>query len=338
MDEKEMNLYDGWGIIRKNLRFIIYLFTISVFLSLIVSLLIPTTYRATASILPPQGGGTGGTLEGLMAAAGIQKATTSNILVAILKSKTMADEISKKFNFSQTHKRKPSRMDVKSSTEGVINVSVIDINPQVAADMANFYVSTLDRLNQTLAITSAGQTRRFIEERLKDAEKSLKNAEEKSESYQVAHKVLTGGQEGAAISSGELQGKLIAARIELKTKEKYLTGENPEIINLKNTVTETEKTIASLPPLETEIERLTRELVTQKTVYTILVRQYEQVKIDEARDTPTVQILDRASVPKRAYKPNIPKNMVLSGLIALFLGAFLSFLKEGVSSIKKPQE
>jgi len=52
-----------------------------------------------------------------------------------------------------------------------------------------------------------------------------------------------------------------------------------------------------------KLGRLMREVEVQNTLYTFLTQQYEEAKIQEARDTPTVQILDHAVLPKLKYKP-----------------------------------
>lgn len=342
MEEKEINLYDYWLVIKKSRWLIIFLFLISVILAMIISLLMPKTYRTTASILPPLGTVKMGGLETLMSVAGITgvnaQASTSDVFVAILKSRTMADEVINSFSLQKLYKCKTrqdtqkaleKRTEVKVSKEKVISINILDRDPQRAANIANFYISTLDRLNQNLNITAASQMRKFIEGRIEETKQSLREAEERLKSYQVGHKVLAEKEAGeAAKVAGELQGRLIAVRVELEAKKKYTTSQNPDIIKLQNEVTEMEKTLISLPPLETELARLIRKLKTQETVYGLLIGQYEQAKIDEARDTPTVQVLDRAIVPEKKYKPKVRINMAISGVLSLFLGVFISFFKE----------
>jgi len=344
MEEKEINIYDYWLVIKKNRRLIILIFLVSIILAMIISLLMPKTYRATASILPPLETTKIGGLETLMSAAGINsiasQVSTADIFVGILKSNTMADEIIGKFNLQKLYQCKTrqdarkvleKRTEIKVSKEKIISISILDRDPKMAADIANFYIFNLDRLNQNLNITAAGQMRKFIECRLEETKQILREAEEKLKSYQIGHKVLAEKDvQEAAMVTGQIQGRLIAARVELEAKKKYSTSENPDIIKLQNEVTEIEKALISIPPLETELARLIREFKTHETVYGLLIGQYEQAKIDEARDTPTVQVLDRASIPEKKYKPKISVNMAISGVMSLFLGVCVSFFKEHI--------
>lgn len=55
--------------------------------------------------------------------------------------------------------------------------------------------------------------------------------------------------------------------------------------------------MVTVPDLALQYGRLFRELKVQETLYALLTSQYEQAKITEARDTPTVQVLTRLSPP-----------------------------------------
>ncbi len=340
--EEEINFYDLWLVLKKNKWIILSLFLIFVILAMIISLLMPKTYKATASILPPLETSKMTGLESLIGSAGIKIGTSQissiDIFVGILKSNTMLNEIIDKFNLQELYNCKTKedareilkkRTEIKVSKEKIISISFIDREPKRAADIANYYIIFLDKLNRNLNITSAGQMRRFIESRLEETKQNLKEAEEKLKSYQIQHKVLAEkNSQEIALTAGQLQGRLIAAKVELETRKKYSTSQNPDIIKLQNEVKELENALSKIPPLETELARLIRDFKTYETVYQLLVAQYEQAKIEEARDTPTVQVLDWATIPEKKYKPKIRVNMAISGIISLFFGIFFSFIRE----------
>ena len=343
--EQELNLIDYWRIIWKYKYLIGGLFIIAVTASMLYSLSMPKTYKATATILPPMDTPASGSID-MLRSAGIKglttKATPTDIFVGILKSRQMQDDIIDNFNLMELYKtdlRESARQTVSSNTgvnisrEQMISVSFIDRSPERAAEIANFYVKNLDALNRNLNITTAGQLRQFVETRLKETKQSLVEAEEKLEAYRIKHKIA-GGLRSASVSAGGLEGRLIAKKIELEAKKKYTTENNPEIIKLQTEINEIEKALVRMPPVENELARLIRELSTQENVYRLLVTQYEQAKIEEARDTPTVQILDHAVIPERKHGPAIKKNMMVSGLAALFIGFLLAFFFDYINSSK----
>jgi len=55
----------------------------------------------------------------------------------------------------------------------------------------------------------------------------------------------------------------------------------------------------------------------------------------EARDTPTVQVLDKAAPAERKSKPKTTLNMAIAGALSLFVGIFLAFFLEDVERIKQ---
>ena len=63
------------------------------------------------------------------------------------------------------------------SKEKVIKVTVEDKDPQLASDIANFYVSNLDQLNQTLSVSKARENRKFIEQRVAETQTELVKVE-----------------------------------------------------------------------------------------------------------------------------------------------------------------
>ncbi len=341
-EKEEINLYDYWLVIKKNFWFILSLFTVTVVITMLISFSMPKIYRATASILSPIETGRLSGLETLISVAEIKglpsQVSSSDVFLSILKSRTMADAVIDRFNLQElyaretrqeTRKRLAAMTEIGVSREKLINVSVMDTEPQRAADMANFYVSTLDELNRNLNITAAGQMRKFIEERLQETAGALRESEEKVKNYQVKHRISLGRelQESARVA-GDLQGKFIAAKIQLEAKKDYTTSRNPEIIKLENEVRELEQALLKLPPMETEMGRLIRELKTHETLHNLLISQHENAKIEEARDTPTVQVLDWAVMPEKKYKPIIRNNMMIAGIMAVFLGVLLAFFRE----------
>ena len=86
---------------------------------------------------------------------------------------------------------------------------------------------------------------------------------------------------------------------------------------------------AKVPELGLELARLTRDMKTQEILVMLLSQQLEQAKMsDEARDFPTVQVLDRAVPAVRHSRPNLRYNLKVSGALSLVVGGLLAFFIE----------
>ena len=92
-----------------------------------------------------------------------------------------------------------------------------------------------------------------------------------------------------------------------------------------------------VPELGMELVRLTREVKIQETVYGLLTAQFEQAKINEARDMPTVQLLDKAIPAERKARPKTVLNMAIAGTLSLFVGILLAFFLEYLERIRKQE-
>ena len=82
----------------------------------------------------------------------------------------------------------------------------------------------------------------------------------------------------------------------------------------------------TVPDLALRYGRLLRELKVQETLYTLLTSQYEQAKITEARDTPTVQVLDPAIPADRHSKPRLVLNLVVAALSGFCVALFIAYV------------
>jgi len=93
-----------------------------------------------------------------------------------------------------------------------------------------------------------------------------------------------------------------------------------------------------LKEIEQELSKienlLSREAKIKEMLYELLTREYEMAKIEEARNMPTIQILDRAVVPEKKCKPKRVQMVVLSAITALFLAVFIAFVREYCARVK----
>lgn len=74
-----------------------------------------------------------------------------------------------------------------------------------------------------------------------------------------------------------------------------------------------------MPDLALQYVRLLREAKIQETLYGLLTQQYEIARIQEAKDSPTIQTLDIAKVPEKRSRPKRRQIVLLSVMAGAFL-------------------
>jgi len=371
-----MPLLDYLTVVWKRRWLIVGICMCSAGAAFMISLLLPKIYESTATVLPQLESNEAGSMAALLSATGAggaaqslgislpgAPATPTDIFIAILKSRTMADAAVKQFNLMDVYQsRTPedARRDLQAATqisltkEKVIKVTVEATSPQLAADLANFYVNNLDRLNRTLTISKATHNRRFIEQRLNETQVSLVKAEEDLRDFQTKNKTVAVEAQSKAMieAAAHVQAQIAAHEVQLEAMSSYLSPDNPQLVPIRTTLQELRKQLymmesgkggkgmlpgdrlhpamITVPALALDYGRLMRELKVQETLYTLLTSQYEQAKLAEARDTPTVQVLDSAVPPERKIRPVIRKNVLISGLLSLLFSVFFTFTWEAI--------
>jgi len=187
---------------------------------------------------------------------------------------------------------------------------------------------------------------------------NLVRAEEALKEFQVKNKAVAVEAQSQAMFAAavQVQAQITAQEVELQVMRSYLATDNPELARVRSSIEEYTKQLRLLesgkhgkgmlpgdrlhpamitvPLLTLDYVRLMRVLKVQETLYGMLTSQYEQAKIAEARDTPTVQVLDSAIPAEMKSKPSIRLNMMIAGVLALFLSIFLAFFLEYLDRIR----
>jgi tyrosine-protein kinase Etk/Wzc len=376
----EVDLINCWRILRKRQVLVLQCWIGAMLLALTTSAVLPKYYESTAAILPQTDTKDSSTLGTLLAASGAaataqnlgimlpgMPTTPTDVFVGILKSREMTDAVIRQFHLMEQYgvdtmvrarKKLGRRTKITVTKEKVIQVKVEAADPLMAADMANFYIAHLDRLNRVVTVSKAGQNRQFLERRLSETQLSLANAEEALKEFQTRNKtVAVDAQSKAMIEAGaQLQAQIAAQEVQLQIMGQYLWPDNPELGRVKSGLSELKRQLALLesgkdgkgmlpghrlhpamitvPGLALEYGRLMRELKVQETLYTLLISQHEQAKLAEARDTPTVQILDRAVPADEHSRPKILLNVLIAGLLGLTIGVLAALFRDNVERLR----
>lgn len=380
--EQEIDIVDFWTVLVRRHRFILGLAGGAAVVALVVSLLLPKWYESTVTILPQLESKDKTALAALLAVAGGSgvaqnlgialpdvPATPTDLFVAMLKSRSMADEVIKQFDLvsrydedtlQETRDELEDHVRVVVTREKVIKVTVEDTDPGVAADIANFFGSHLDHLNRTVTVSKASQNRAFIERRLGETQVALAQAEEDLKDFQTKNKtVAVEAQSKVMIEAAALlQGQITAQEVQLEVMGSYLSRDHPELARLRSSIDELRKQLRimesgksgkgmlpgdrlhpamiTVPELALMYGRLLREVKIQETIYGLLTSQFEQAKIAEARDTPTVQVLDQGVPADKKSRPRILLNTAVAAVFALMVGVFVAMVQESRARARRP--
>jgi tyrosine-protein kinase Etk/Wzc len=81
-----------------------------------------------------------------------------------------------------------------------------------------------------------------------------------------------------------------------------------------------------------------RNFKYHESIYDVLIRQFASAQLDEAKDSPLIQILDKAFVPEKKSKPKRSQIVILATLVAFFMAIIWAFIKEALTRSKSGPE
>lgn len=320
-----------------------------------VQLMPPDTHSSSGAMLTALSAKAGSNI-GALAGDWLGETSTGALFIGILRSRTLEDRLVRRFELKRVYHAKleeDARIRLSNNTgisedhkSGIISLTVVDHDPARAAAMAEAYVEELDRSVSQLSTSAAHRERVFLDDRLKVVKQELDQASVEFSQFASKNTAINIPEQGKAMveAAAALQGHLIAAESELKGLAEIYTENNVRVRSVEARVSElrhqlekldgdsdpakngssrTEPSvypsIRQLPLLGVTYADLLRRTKIQEAVYEGLTQQYELAKVQEAKETPSVKVLDAANLPERKVFP--PRLLVSSWGALLGLAA-----------------
>ena len=294
--------------------------------------------------------------------------TSGSLFVGILRSQTIEDRIIEQFNLKSVYGARlmlNARRRLESNTEitedrksGIIGIRVTDHDPQRAAAIAQAYVTELDRLVAELNTSAAHRERVFLEGRLQSVKQDLDVSAKEFSQFASKNTAIDIKEQGKAMveAAAILQGQLIATQSELEGLRQIYADTNVRVHAARARIDELQKklqemgggdlsgtpavegqtlypSIRKLPLLGVTYAELYRNNRIQETVFELLTQQCELAKVQEAKETPSVKVLDVAKVPEKKSFPPRLLIMFLGTFFAIMIGSVWLLARSGWRSI-----
>lgn len=225
---------------------------------------------------------------------------------------------------------------------------------ELSAEIANEFVIQLDIVNKKLQTDQAIQQRIFLGERYADNLTDLIKAEDKLKQFKENNNIISiENQTRTAIESASaIKNQILINEVQKGVVSRKLKFNHPEIIGIEDEIRElTVKlheieygldtssnvggnvfpVLSELPQIEADLMRLTREAEIQNTLFIYLTQQYEEAKIQEAKNTPTIQLLDPAVSPIKKSSPKRLLMVMIMGLITFVFSSTFALMKVNIA-------
>lgn len=191
------------------------------------------------------------------------------------------------------------------------NASLLEYNVSDNTNIGNIRESIVNK-----RVELVGLQQQFTDEHpdVIKAKEEL-NSLEKSLSDEITKAVNS-----QSVTLSPVQSNLLKDKI---STEVQISVNNASLEALRAKQAEAQENIATLSADSVEYMRLSREATITGQVYTSLVQNYEQTRIQEAKDSMDIQIIDAADLPKEDMPAKPNKKLVVA--IGFVLGIMISF-------------
>lgn len=324
---------------------------VSTLATIIYVLVVPVEYTATATLLPQ-----GGASLALMAQArsllgdrlsslGLNAPSSElETQVAILNSDHLADLVDRDLDLTARYKprSRESRLrlwhslcQVGTTKQGVLTVSYRDRDPEFAVTVVKSVLDHLDRFNRSTRSTSSHRVRVFLEERLEVTRKRLEALEDSLAAFQSESRTLSSsGNDGALAAGASLLTERIRMQMDAEVLRHSLGSDAPALQQKEAEIRAMDRELAKLPGLNSQLARLIRAKEVQERTFAFVSAQLEQARIEEARNVPTVDVLDPPVKPTEKTWPQRTWTVLtvffISGGLALAAAKLSDVLREAV--------
>ncbi len=363
-------------------KFILTFIISSLIIVGIYSYIMPQEYQSSATLLPPEksssGGGLSSFLQSVSGGGGLVlgnlgKSNQSQVFSEILKSRAAAMYIDDKLKLSERPEFESpaaelrydmirSLIEVEVERSGLILVTASAYTPYFAgtsdkdsaavlsAELSNAAVDGLNEIVTHKNVSTAKQTKEYIERELSDYKVSLDSIQRALEKFQIENNVLSLEDQFTAIVNQAIQAGAELAKAEsdlnlalieydagsqkvrtLTKQVEFLRRQSEKVQNGGLSSDAYAIPLKDLPEIGRLYADLYREQQVLEQVILYLETQRHQEAIREERDLPVIEVLDPAVPPIYRSSPNrklmLLLTLILSSSVAMLYVSFRAYFK-----------
>ena len=290
--------------------------------------------------------------------------TSADLFAGVLQSRTVQDDLIVKFDLRRLYgerrwvdarKELARRTDISIDRKSkILTIQVTDHDPNRASALAQEYVAQLNNVVIQLNTSSAHRERVFLEARLGQVKQELEGAERDFSQFSNKTGAIDIKEQSKAMveAAAILEGQLIAAQTELQGLRQIYTDQNVRVRSTQARIDELGRQLQKMggkaesedtaPPKDDEIypsirklpllgvtyADLYRRMKVAETVFETLTQQYELSKVQEAKEVPSVKVLDAPEIPEKKVFPPRILLVVIGALAALGFGIYWIFARD----------
>ncbi len=292
------------------------------------------------------------------------KNNKNDVYKTIIYSRTMLEKLIAKFDLVKEYDRRyfdevleeaAENIFADENKDGAYEIKVRGSSPQKAADMANFIVDELNKTIVSMNIQKSKENREFLERRYDEIKKNLRVSEDSLTRFQKSSGILLAEEQTKASIEAytKMEAELMSKQSELEILKKIYGDSAPQVNpaaiavdqykskleSLKKGKENTDLIMAikNLPSNAMTYVRLFRDVTIYNKMLEFIIPLYEQVRFEEQKNIPILQIIDTAKPPEKKAYPQRALLTIIITFITLLLAIFLIVTGEVIKNSANPK-
>jgi tyrosine-protein kinase Etk/Wzc len=247
------------------------------------------------------------------------------------------EEIQKKLSISEEGKQ-----------SGVIDATLQGSDPVLTTNIMTEISKEYMNQNRSRRTEEAEKSLAFLNKQLPQLKQELEESEAKLNQFRNEHGTIDLGEEAKLSLQQSAQAKLRKLDLEQRRSELLnrftpnhpaVIGINSQIAEINEEINQATEHIKTLPLLEQNVLRLSRDVKVNTDLYTSLLNTAQQLKMATFSKVGNVRLVDTPMLPDKPVFPNRPKVIAIAILLGLCLGVLVAFIKKSMrGGIQDPAE
>lgn len=229
----------------------------------------------------------------------------------------------------------------KGRKTGVLEFSYQDRYPDRATEVLNEVATSYLRQNVESRNAEAQKTLDFLEKQLPEIKAKMDSSLLKFNTYrnQVGSVDINAETRIVLEKRNRLQQEILSIQQKKQEAIRLFHAEHPTVKTLQDQENNLKKELASntgeakrLPTTQQEVLKLTNDVELNKSMYTALLNNIQQLKLVSAGEVGSVRIIDFAEAVDTPAKPKRKIIMAIALFLGFLFGAFIVIIKEALGS------
>jgi len=236
----------------------------------------------------------------------------------------------------------------EGNNTGIVDVTLEGHDPQMVYALLTEIGKEYMKQNASRKTEQAQKSLAYLDKQLPQIKQQMETAEAKYNAFRNANGTVDASEEAklsleqestAKLKKMELQQKRLDLMSRFMLAHPAVEAVDSQLREINQEIGRIGAHIKTLPTLEQNLVRLSRDVKVNTDLYTELLNSAQQLRLITAGKISNVRLVDMPMRPEKPIKPKRSMIVAVAALAGLFLGVLLAFFRKSLrSAVDAPEQ